>query len=297
MNTNQKLMVTDLGLVPTGFDPLGDGISRIELISASDLIDKKKYKIDQMPLLAARISSLLEGKTGENQEKDTHLARDTLAQNKHFSPFEHIAVTFRIIIPMAMRSEWHRHRTQSYNEMSMRYLKGEAARKAVHRFYVPVKFRKQSKTNKQGSATEPFTEEENQRLRERMLAKFEELGNMYEEYVALDVATEQARGFNPVFQYTEFYATALLRNWYAFYELRADEGAQWEIRQFAYKVGEIMKAWFPETWGALSFWKSIGLSNEELDLLILKLRGVKTEGTLDLENKLVNKLTKLRNRP
>jgi thymidylate synthase (FAD) len=284
---------------PITFDPLGDGISRLELISASDLIDKRKYTIDQMPLLAARISSLLEGKTGQDENKDRHLGRDTLAQNRHMSPFEHILVTVRVIIPMAMRSEWHRHRTQSYNEMSMRYLKGDAAKRAVHRFYVPTQFRKQSKTNKQGSAEE-FSPEINEFLRKSMLQKFEELGTMYEHYVEYGVATEQARGFNPVFQYTEFYASALLRNWYAFYELRADEGAQWEIRQYAYKIGEIMKAWFPETWGALAYWKSIGLSNEELDLLLSKLgykEGVQVVDTNELETKLAKKLIKLRNRP
>lgn len=276
---NGKLVATN---------PVGAEHCRLELISATDLVNREKYNIDQMPLLAARISSLREGKTGEDVEKDRHLARDTLAQNRHDSPFEHIAIGFRVITPLAVRSEWHRHRTQSFNEMSMRYLKGEDAKRAVHRFYIPNQFRKQSKTNKQGSSTEPFTPEQNERLRQRMRQKFEEMAQMYEEYVAEDVASEQARGFNPAFQITEFYATALMRNWYNFYELRADEAAQWEIRQYAFDIGRIMKDWFPETWGSISYWKSARLSNEELDVIL---------SGAPLSDQTKMKLAKLRRRP
>lgn len=43
-------------------------------------------------------------------------------------------------------------------------------------------------------------------------------------------------------------ASANLRNWLAFLTLRMSPDAQWEIRQFANAVGEIIKVEFPRTW-------------------------------------------------
>jgi thymidylate synthase (FAD) len=43
-------------------------------------------------------------------------------------------------------------------------------------------------------------------------------------------------------------ASANLRNWLAFLSLRMDPAAQWEIRQYANVVGELVKVNFPRTW-------------------------------------------------
>ncbi len=43
-------------------------------------------------------------------------------------------------------------------------------------------------------------------------------------------------------------ASANLRNWLAFLTLRMDEHAQWEIRQYANAVGELIAEAFPRTW-------------------------------------------------
>jgi thymidylate synthase (FAD) len=45
-----------------------------------------------------------------------------LYEHKHMSPFEFAGMTLEIQLPLFVRSEWHRHRTQSYNEMSARYV-------------------------------------------------------------------------------------------------------------------------------------------------------------------------------
>ena len=44
-----------------------------------------------------------------------------LIKHKHTSTLEHCHVTFRFTVPLFVRSQHHRHRTWSYNEISRRY--------------------------------------------------------------------------------------------------------------------------------------------------------------------------------
>ena len=44
-----------------------------------------------------------------------------LHDNKHATPFEFAAMVIEVQAPIFVFREWHRHRTQSYNEMSARY--------------------------------------------------------------------------------------------------------------------------------------------------------------------------------
>ena len=52
--------------------------------------------------------------------KDEKLIR-YLIDHKHTSTLEHCFVTFRVKVPLFVRSQHHRHRTWSYNEISRRY--------------------------------------------------------------------------------------------------------------------------------------------------------------------------------
>ena len=65
------------------------------------------------------------------------------------------------------------------------------------------------------------------------------------------VCREQARIVVPVGNYTEFYATANLRNWMSFYRLRSAPDAQWEIRKYAIVIGQILEQVWPESWDSL----------------------------------------------
>ena len=64
------------------------------------------------------------------------------------------------------------------------------------------------------------------------------------------VAREVARNVLPVSLYTRFYATANLRNWLHFVELRTDETALWEIRQAALMVEGLISGLWPVAHGA-----------------------------------------------
>jgi thymidylate synthase (FAD) len=53
-------------------------------------------------------------------EKDEKLI-NYLIKHRHTSTLEHCVVTFRFKVPLYVRSQHHRHRTWSYNEISRRY--------------------------------------------------------------------------------------------------------------------------------------------------------------------------------
>ena len=62
-----------------------------------------------------------------------------------------------------------------------------------------------------------------------------------------DRCREQARGVLPQNLYTEYYGTANLNNILKFIDLRTHEGAQWEIRQVAKGVLDMVTELFPVT--------------------------------------------------
>jgi len=61
----------------------------------------------------------------------------------------------------------------------------------------------------------------------------------------MGVAREQARIILPLNIYTEVYWTASFQAIMNFIELRDDEHAQWEIREYAIAMKEIMLEQFP----------------------------------------------------
>ena len=91
---------------------------------------------------SARVSFGVE--KGELDEKDKKLIR-YLIKHRHTSTLEHNLITFRFTVPLFIRSQHHRHRTWSYNEISRRYTDVNL------RFYEPSSFRTQHKSNRQAS--------------------------------------------------------------------------------------------------------------------------------------------------
>ena len=218
-----------------------DPFARVELI-ASTVVHGGKFDVDQMPALSARVSYAGSGKTGDDPELDKRLT-NYLAEHLHMTPFEHQSATFKIVLPLFVAREWMRHRTQSYNEVSMRY-----SSDPVGKFYYPQEWRKQAKTNRQSSVGGVDNPEECTKI---LKEAYEYSLNTYKKLIDMGVCREQARLVVPVGNYTEFYATANLRNWLAFYKLRIAPNAQWEIRQYADCIGKILEKIWPNSWIAL----------------------------------------------
>ena len=213
----------------------------VELI-ASSTVHSEKYGIDQMPALSARVSHAASGKTGDNPERDKKLM-SYLAKHYHMTPFEHQSVTFKVVLPLFVAREWMRHRTQSYNEVSMRY-----SSDPVGRFYMPKEWRMQAATNKQSSVG---LVKDQEGCTEILKQAYQNSLDTYKKLLGKGVCREQARLIVPVGNYTQFYATANLRNWVHFYKLRIADDAQWEIRQYARCVGDLIQDLWPESWDAL----------------------------------------------
>ena len=111
-------------------DLFGDGIGSVEYVSHNG--------DDVMFVNAARVSF---GAHKEKiDDKDIKLIRYLINHN-HTSPFEHCSITFRFVVPLFIRSQHHRHRTWSYNEISRRYTSVDM------QFYEPENFRTQHKSN------------------------------------------------------------------------------------------------------------------------------------------------------
>ena len=185
-------------------------------------------------------------------DKDKKLIK-YLIKHKHTSTLEHCFVTFRIKVPLFVRSQHHRHRTWSYNEISRRYTDFDI------QFYEPETFRTQHKSNRQASNTDdlinpevpcpPFT------VWKRDAAEAIKLHNknalqMFNDLIEAGVCREQARGVLPQNMYTEYYASANLNNILKFIDLRTHEGAQWEIQEMAKGMLKIVEKLYPVTVGA-----------------------------------------------
>lgn len=163
-------------------------------------------------------------------EKDEKLIK-YLIKHRHTSTLEHNVVTFRFVVPLFVRSQHHRHRTWSYNEISRRYTDVNI------QFYEPKEFRTQHKSNRQASndlelinpemAFDKTTaSQEVQRHHAKSLDLFNRL-------ITEGVCREQARGVLPQNLYTEYYGTTNLNNLIKFIKLRTHDGAQQEIRVVA----------------------------------------------------------------
>lgn len=170
-----------------------------------------------------------------------------LWNNKHHTPFEMAGMIIEVQAPLFVFREWHRHRTQSYNELSARYTQ------MPNLHYVPSVERimtgGQDTKNKQGSTNLEISLSEAETIQTRLM-KTQQL--IYDEYAALinvvKLSKELSRINTPVSRYSRMRASANLRNWLAFLTLRLDSAAQWEIRQYASVVGKLVSEIFPRTW-------------------------------------------------
>ena len=182
--------------------------------------------------------------------KDEKLIR-YLIRHKHTSTLEHNLITFRFCVPLFVRSQHHRHRTWSYNEISRRYTEVNI------QFYEPKKFRTQHKSNRQASNTEdlinpviiPDLSDPDYGMRaDQIVSEHNATSvNLYNDLMSKGVCREQARGVLPQSLYTEYYGTVNLSNLLKFIELRTHEGAQWEIQKVAEACLEIASDLWPVT--------------------------------------------------
>ena len=224
----------------------------------NDAIGKVEYVehmgSDLTVVNSARVS--FGAKKEELDDRDRKLIK-YLIKHRHTSTLEHNVVTFRFCVPLYVRSQHHRHRTWSYNEISRRYTDADI------RFYEPQGFRTQHKSNRQASNAEELinpsvywnrfgypNDPDDVEVSEALKMHHEQSLSLFRQLIEAGVCREQARGVLPQNMYTEYYGTVNLNNLLKFIDLRTHEGAQWEIQQMANACLEIATDLFPITVGA-----------------------------------------------
>jgi len=223
----------------------GDGIGFVDYVAHSGT--------DLTVVNSARVSFGVE--KSELDQRDKKLIR-YLIRHKHTSTLEHCGITFRFTVPLYVRSQHHRHRTWSYNEISRRYTD------VGIEFYEPKEFRTQHKSNRQASNIDelinpdmsfqnPNMTHATTRTAAELLSEHHQNSlKFFDDLIAAGVCREQARGVLPQNLYTKYYGTVNLSNLLKFIDLRTHMGAQWEIQKVAEACLEIATDLFPETVGA-----------------------------------------------
>lgn len=173
---------------------------------------------------SARISYL--GKSS-GEESDDRLIQKLIA-NEHKSPFEQAELRFLVKAPIFVARQWMRHRTWSYSEVSRRYTDKDID------FYTPE-----------------FECSAYRNIYEKAIG---EAISSYNTLGALGVRKEISRGVLPVCMYTTFYAKTDLNNLLHFLELRRAPDAQYEIREYANAIEELLKEKFPTTYRVWNYY-------------------------------------------
>lgn len=173
-----------------------------------------------------------------------------LWENNHATPFEMAGMIIEIKAPIFVFREWHRHRTQSYNEMSARYtpLPNENYIPSVERLMIGSDG-KNKQTGTVGGA-ETLTRETAEEFRRALKVSYASAETLYQDALLMGVPKELARVHLPVGRYSRMRASANLRNWLGFLALRSsvkNPAAQWEIRQYADALHDVLTVKFPRT--------------------------------------------------
>jgi thymidylate synthase (FAD) len=179
-------------------------------------------------------------------EQDEKLLKH-LYTNHHSTPFEFAGMTIEVQAPIFVFREWHRHRTQSYNEMSARYspLPNLNYIPTIERLMLDAGKNKQA----QAVAGAPVLDTIGASIfQTRLQSSYREAQVDYDTSLSQGVPKELARCLLPVGRYSKMRASANLRNWLAFLTLRMDPNAQWEIQQYAQAVAGIINSQFPRTY-------------------------------------------------
>lgn len=167
-----------------------------------------------------------------------------LANNKHFSPFNHCFLSVRVKAPIFVARQLVKHEYMPWNEVSRRYVDSDPE------FYIPKEWRAKAENVKQGSS-------------ESLIQICEEDGynpvmhntyccyELYKELLNKGVCPEQARISLPQNTMTEWIWSGSLKAFAKMLQLRRASHTQKETREVAEKVYDIIQPLYPVSINAL----------------------------------------------
>ncbi len=202
---------------------------------------------------AARAS--FDKESSELTERDSKLI-DFLIRDKHDSTLRHCVMTFEVYAPLMVARQWYKHAVASthlddqmgWNESSRRYITEN------EEFYVPLPqhWRSAVENRKQGSGQPVETSigaEYTQSLRHLIDKGY----TAYKEALEAGIAPEQARLLLPAYaMYVRWRWTTSLNGALHFLALRLKNDSQYEIREYAGAVEELIAPYYPVSMNA---WK------------------------------------------
>ena len=198
---------------------------------------------DNMVVDAARVSF---NKTSDNYSttSNTRLIK-YLRSHKHWSPFSHCVIQFRITAPIYVARQLFKHQIGfSLNEISRRYVD------FTPMFDPPTTWRaRPGKNKKQGSGGNLENHYQlyiNSLIREHI----ESSKTLYRRLLELNVAPEQARVILPLYTETQWIWTGTLEGWLRVCGLRLAEDAQAETRDVATQIAKYLQKLYPICWEA-----------------------------------------------
>lgn len=201
---------------------------------------------------AARVS--YDKESIEFSDKDAKLL-NFLIREEHTSPFRHATITFEIYAPLFVARQWWKYAVASshiddqngWNESSRRYITEN------EEFYIPKggEWRSKPENSKQGSG-QPLPIDIGGKLTNNLYDLTLMAKKMYEHALQAGVAPEIARLFLPAYgMYVRWRWTASLQAVINFLQQRLPNDAQFEIREYAKAVKQIVKESFPNTYSAV----------------------------------------------
>ena len=168
-----------------------------------------------------------------------------MARNRHWTPFGHPHVTFRIKTSIFVANQLKRHRIGAVlNEVSRRYVDDKPTFAALQwRWQDPG--RKQGSSKAVGPKVQKELEAEIDHLQQQCAA-------LYQKLLKQGIAREQARSILPQSLHTEWYWTGSLFFFAHLCRLRIHPDAQIESREVAEKIAKTMAQLFPISWKELA---------------------------------------------
>jgi thymidylate synthase (FAD) len=173
-------------------------------------------------------------------EKDAKLIH-YLAKNKHWTPFAHTSIKFRVTMPIYVARQLAKHQVGGVvNEVSRRYVSTSPV------LDVPTKWRRAAENVKQGSSDELVNvdQEHINQLMDQCLATYDYL-------IESGVCPEQARVVIPICSETTWIWTGSLVFFARVCKLRLDSHAQKETRDVVEEFSGFIQQLFPVSWAAL----------------------------------------------
>jgi thymidylate synthase (FAD) len=173
-------------------------------------------------------------------EKDEKLIH-YLAKHKHWTPFAHTAIKFRITMPIYVARQLAKHQIGGVvNEVSRRYVSTAPV------LDVPKEWRKTADNVKQGSSDELVDVDQ-----DHINKVMDQLLDTYDYLIESGVCPEQARAVLPLCCETTWIWTGSLAFFARVCKLRLDSHAQKETRLAAEEIDRLIEPLFPVSWAAL----------------------------------------------